>query len=168
MQVRCKVCNSSNSAVIDGLLDKRTPYVDIIALVKEKHGEVVYPPNLTNHVKHRTKTLTPERQQLSELVEETVQALEQEWKAADTLNKPYYVLAIANLRELADSKPSQDTVLKAVKAIQDSTGRRAMQNAFGAFVAAAMEAAQRDQRELETAQEGSQRPLRAVLEREAG
>jgi hypothetical protein len=56
--------------------------------------------------------------------EEAIQDLVYASQMAPAEVRPLYAVAIANLRGLKDTKPSQDNLIKALKTIQEMTGMR--------------------------------------------
>lgn len=123
----CKVCNAENTeeqeAVALLAVNREIPWEE----ARRRLGLPNY-KGLQNHMaKHWVAPPSEVELALSEfdeLVGLTIEELTEQWRFAPPEVKPFYAIAIKNLSGLDMTKPSQQNLVNALKAIHEVTGMK--------------------------------------------
>jgi hypothetical protein len=127
MPSTCKVCDSPDIDGIeaDGLLAVKgqIPWAEVA-----RRWDLTHHKGVQNHMARHYMPPPSADQEFSEqfdpLVSASVEELAEAMKWAPAEVKPFYAIAIQNLRGLADTKPSQQHLINALKAIHEVTGMK--------------------------------------------
>jgi len=122
----CRVCTADDMERIEEI-GRRCLSGELSWRMGAKEAGLKYFQPLKNHME---KHFVSEDQQRSREIDEDLQReidqaaseLIAEMQSAPPTVKPLYVTAIKNLREIADTKPSQQHLIQALKAVHEITG----------------------------------------------
>ena len=136
MATTCGVCNSPRLEELEELaleaVEGRLSWREVARKLGLAHHQ-----SLKNHMeRHWVAPLAPQEQALQEwpaLVAQTIQELSDQMRFAPTEVKPFYLIAIQNLKNLDLTKPSQANLINALKAIHEVTGMKMEQRMMLAF-----------------------------------
>lgn len=136
MNVTCKICLADNTDEIEALcleaVEGRRSWRSVAAELGWSH----HAP-LKNHMeKHYTTSPSPTQlasEALDPLIADTIEELIAQWRLAPPEVKPFYAIAIQNLKGLTDTKPSQQNLVAALKAIHEVTGMKMEQRLMFEF-----------------------------------
>jgi hypothetical protein len=154
MPVGCKTCESPNQEECEavGLLAESG---DISWAEAARRLDLTHPKGLQNHMaNHYVAPPTEMEGAMSDfdtLLAGSIEELMDQMRIAPPEVKPFYAVAIQNLRGIGETKPSQQHLINALKGIHEVTGMRMEQrllldfashhfNAMGAATKAAVEA----------------------------
>jgi hypothetical protein len=139
--VTCKTCLADNQDAIEAVgLQAMEGVISWRAAARELGWPDSSP--LRNHMKQhyvaaversQNAELLAAEAQLNESIDDAVQDLFQAMRMAPPEVKPLYAAAIRNLQGLADTKPSQQHLISALKTIQEMTGMKQSQRMMLAF-----------------------------------
>jgi len=136
MQTTCGVCKSDRLEELEDLaveaVEGRLSWREVARQLGLGHHQ-----SLKNHMeRHWTAPLAPTEQALQEwpqLVAQTIQELSDQMRFAPIEVKPFYLIAIQNLKGLDLTKPSQANLINSLKAIHEVTGMKMEQRMMLAF-----------------------------------
>lgn len=126
-QDRCTVCNADNrdfleelgQQALDGALSWRAA---------SREAGLSHHQGFKNHMeKHYARPPTAEEEAMASLsgdLAEMVEALKRQAKIAPPEIAPFYAVAIRNLAGIEETKPSQQHLIQALKAIHEVTGMK--------------------------------------------
>lgn len=134
----CGICNSDRTEDIETLaleaMEGRLSWREVARQLGLGHHQP-----LKNHMeRHYVAPASPQEQALQEwpvLVASTIEELSDQLRFAPTEVKPFYLVAIQNLKGLDVTKPSQSNLINALKAIHEVTGMKMEQRMMLAFAA---------------------------------
>lgn len=122
----CSICTHSEQTTLEefGLeaLHGKRSWRDAARAAGLSHAQ-----GLKNHMErhYEEKDLDAELQEaLDPLVTEAIEELTAQMRVAPAEVKPFYLVAIANLKKLHETKPSQQHLLNALKGIHEVTGMK--------------------------------------------
>lgn len=135
----CGICNSPQLEEIEQLGQEALSGDRSWRSVQMAVGWYHHTP-IKNHMeKHWVAPASPQEQALSEwetLVADTIVELAEQLRFAPTEVKPFYLVAIQNLKSLDLTKPSQNNLITALKAIHEVTGMKMEQQMMLGFARA--------------------------------
>jgi hypothetical protein len=139
----CKVGELSDDAVqwLEAEMNRNRPYRALCAEVEERYGLKLYPRTLTTHKQQHMGAAIAEKDEWRQTLDNVRDELRREMSTASVLIKPLYMVALRNLDALEDTKPSQDSLIKAVKALSDIQGNASDRDALAAAAIGAAEQA---------------------------
>lgn len=123
--IPCKTCSATNQDELEAVglraLSGEISWAEAARLAGFTRQQA-----LQNHMeKHYVTAVVEEaKDELDGLIAEAVVDLQQAMRLAPPEVKPLYAAAIVNLRGLAQTKPSQQHLIQALKTIQEMTGMR--------------------------------------------
>jgi hypothetical protein len=123
----CRICVSPNRVYIERLKESGKSYTEMARLVEAEFGERIYTRSFTVHFTKHVKVET------AAYMTGLKEALQHEMELAPPTIAPLYALALRNLEGLEDTKPSQEHLIRALKAIHEITGLRLQQHMLVAF-----------------------------------
>lgn len=136
MATTCGVCNSPRQEELEEFaveaVEGRLSWREVARQLGLSHHN-----SLKNHMeRHWVAPPSAEEQALQEwptLVAQTIEELSDQLRFAPTEVKPFYLIAIQNLKELDRTKPSQTNLINALKAIHEVTGMKMEQRMMLAY-----------------------------------
>lgn len=136
MSTTCGICNSERLEELEALAAEAVEG-NISWREAARQLGLSHHNSLKNHMeRHWTPPLAPQEQALQdwpELVAQTIQELSDQMRFAPTEVKPFYLIAIQNLKNLDQTKPSQKNLIDALKAVHEVTGMKMEQRMMLAF-----------------------------------
>lgn len=135
MLVTCRTCLSEDRDAIEAsgrlVLDGQSSWRELSRQTGIPHQ------SLKNHMeKHFVSEVAIEVGEVYATdVAQSIRELRQAMTVAPPEVKPFYLVAIRNLEGIAETKPSQEHLLKALKGIHEVTGMRMEQRMLMAFAA---------------------------------
>lgn len=136
MATTCGICNSPRLEELESLaveaVEGRLSWREVARQLELGHHQ-----SLKNHMeRHYVAPASPQEQALQEwpaLVAQTIEELSGQMRLAPTEVKPFYLVAIQNLKGLDLTKPSQSNLINSLKAIHEVTGMKMEQQMMLAY-----------------------------------
>lgn len=132
----CKVGTDLPPDAVEWLeaeMNRNRPYRALCAEVEEKYGVRLFPRTLTTHKQQHMGAAADAKSEWRETLDAVRDELRKEMAGASVLIKPLYLVSLRNLDALEDTKPSQEALIKAVKALSDITGNASDRDALAAY-----------------------------------
>jgi hypothetical protein len=124
----CATCNAENQAELEAAaLEVMAGSRSWRSLARE--FDLTHATGVRNHMeRHYTSVRAAgnavQRSEVEDLTRQTIDELTEQMSRAPAEVKPFYAVAIQNMRGLADTKPSQQHLINALKAIHEVTGMK--------------------------------------------
>ena len=131
----CKVATDlepEQRAWVEQELARNRQYRQLRAEIQERFNVTIYERTLVDHKKKHMVNAEADSAFRTKVDAVRVK-LEQEMQGASVLIQPLYLVALRNLDALEDTNPSQDALIKAVKALGDITGNASDRDALAAY-----------------------------------
>ena len=130
-RINCKACSSLNRVYIDEQLGLHTTMSTIVQELARR-GETFSKQNLFTHKKNHL--VAEDLDVVDEDREQIIRELEMEMRVAPPVVAAGYLVAIQQLKTLANAKPSADVLIKTLEAITRITGMRTQQHLLMAYM----------------------------------
>jgi hypothetical protein len=136
----CKVCSSPSVDFVDAEIGKGTPYRLIVEQLAERGEEGFSNQNISTHKKSHWQPDTPELDRAYEVLRDKI--VEQMQAAPSPMLAAGYMVILHNLEGIKHSKPSPETLLRAITAVGKLGGLSTDQEMLLAYMEAAERAGQ--------------------------
>lgn len=132
----CKPCEADNREQMEEMaleaVQGRLSWREVARQLGLSHHQ-----GLKNHMERHYAGISDPSQQLNELIEKNIKELEDQLVLATPEIKPFFFMIIHNLRGLANTKPSQQNLNAALKAIHEVVGMKTQNRLMMDFAMAA-------------------------------